>query len=90
MIAVRLGALYALERIAQDSLRDHVQIMKILCAYIRTNSKLDNSIDLTKPLRADIGAAINIIAGRDKLYNGKKRIQMEKSKNIILTYAIVI
>ena len=80
VIAVRLGALYALERIAQDSLRDHVQIMKILCAYIRTNSKLDNSIDLTKPLRADIGAAINIIAGRDKLYNGKKRIQMEKKQ----------
>lgn len=37
-IEVRIGAIYSLERIAQDSLRDHVQIMEILCAYIRTNS----------------------------------------------------
>lgn len=32
---VRIGAIYALERIAQDSLRDHIQIMEILCAYVR-------------------------------------------------------
>ena len=38
VLEVRLGALYALERTAQDSLRDHVQIMEILCAYVRTNS----------------------------------------------------
>ncbi len=37
-IEVRLGAVYALERISQDSDRDHMQIMEILCAYIRTNA----------------------------------------------------
>lgn len=37
-LEVRIGAIYALERIAQDSLRDHVQIMEILCAYIRENA----------------------------------------------------
>mgnify|MGYP006276446707 CR=1 FL=1 len=35
---VRIGGIYALERIAQDSLRDHVQIMEILTAYIRENA----------------------------------------------------
>ena len=35
---MRIGAIYALERIAQDSDRDHVQIMEILCAYIRQNA----------------------------------------------------
>ena len=40
-IEVRLGAVYALERISQDSDRDHMQIMEILCAYIRTNAPLD-------------------------------------------------
>ncbi len=35
---VRIGAIYALERIAQDSSRDHIQIMEILCAYIRENA----------------------------------------------------
>lgn len=32
-LEVRIGAIFALERIAQDSGRDHVQIMEILCAY---------------------------------------------------------
>lgn len=37
-LEVRIGAIYALERIAQDSNRDHVQIMEILCAYVRQNA----------------------------------------------------
>ncbi|QIE42215.1 pentapeptide repeat-containing protein [Rhodobacteraceae bacterium SC52] len=37
-LEVRLGAIYALERIAQDSHRDRVRIMEILCAYIRLNA----------------------------------------------------
>ncbi|WP_139229844.1 pentapeptide repeat-containing protein [Litoreibacter janthinus] len=37
-IEVRVGAIYALERIAQDSPRDHVQIMEILTAYVRENA----------------------------------------------------
>ncbi len=32
-LEVRLGAIYALERIAQDSERDHIPIMETLCAY---------------------------------------------------------
>lgn len=37
-LEVRIGALYALERISQDSDRDHVNVMEILCAYIRNNA----------------------------------------------------
>lgn len=37
-LEVRIGAIYALERIAQDSDRDHIQVMEILCAYIRQNA----------------------------------------------------
>ncbi|MCA1334833.1 pentapeptide repeat-containing protein [Pseudooceanicola marinus] len=36
-LEVRIGAILSLERIAQDSARDHIQIMEILCAYIREN-----------------------------------------------------
>ncbi|MDG1529867.1 MAG: hypothetical protein P8Q99_00810 [Paracoccaceae bacterium] len=39
-LEVRTGAIFALERISQDSLRDHVQIMEILTAYIRENAKI--------------------------------------------------
>ena len=38
-LEVRLGAIYALERIAQDSERDHITIMEILCAYLRENAR---------------------------------------------------
>ncbi|MGI3171558.1 pentapeptide repeat-containing protein [Pseudooceanicola sp. C21-150M6] len=36
-LEVRIGALFALERISQDSERDHIQIIEILCAYIVEN-----------------------------------------------------
>jgi hypothetical protein len=37
-LEVRLGSIYALERIAHDSSRDHWPIMETLTAYIRENS----------------------------------------------------
>jgi hypothetical protein len=67
-IEVRLGAIYSLERIAQDSRRDHISIMEILCAYIRENtsySEYTPSTDIpeTQP-RSDIQAAISVLARR--------------------------
>ena len=38
-LEVRLGGLYALERIAKDSPKDHWTVMEILSAYIRENAK---------------------------------------------------
>lgn len=38
-LEVRLGGLYALERIAKDSPKDHPTIMEVLSAYIREQSK---------------------------------------------------
>jgi hypothetical protein len=35
-LAVRLGGLYALERIARDSRNDRPTVAEVLCAYIRT------------------------------------------------------
>ncbi len=37
-VEVRLGAIYALERIALDSPRDHWTIMEVLTAYVRQNA----------------------------------------------------
>ena len=38
-IEVRLGAIYALECISQDSERDHIAVMETLCAYVRENAQ---------------------------------------------------
>jgi len=37
-LEVRLGGIYALERIAHDSERDHWPIVEVLCAYVRQNA----------------------------------------------------
>jgi hypothetical protein len=44
-IEVRLGAVYALERIAFDSPRDHWPIMEVLTAYVRQNVPAPTQIE---------------------------------------------
>ena len=79
-IEVRLGAVYALERISQDSDRDHMQIMEILCAYIRTNAPLDPETSMSsKEPRADIQAALTVIGRR-----APDKIALERTKGFVL------
>jgi len=76
-LVMRIGSIYALERIAQDSLRDHIQVMEILCAYIRENAAV-TSLEPTEPPfsravpRTDIQVAISMIGRRTK-----KQIELE-------------
>lgn len=48
-LEVRVGAIYALERISQDSDRDHIRIMEILCAYIRENAPAEKAVPFPQP-----------------------------------------
>ncbi|RBI70557.1 hypothetical protein DQW77_14000 [Roseovarius sp. TE539] len=79
-LEVRIGAIYALERITQDSDRDHVQIMEILCAYIRENAKTSDLTPKELPfergsLRVDLQAAIDVIGRR---YESQKSVERAK------------
>ncbi|NNF25071.1 MAG: pentapeptide repeat-containing protein [Rhodobacteraceae bacterium] len=67
-LEVRIGAIYALERIAQDSLRDHIQIMEILCAYVRENapSDLNDLNPLQRYLNALVSKEIAEISKQDE------------------------
>lgn len=77
-IESRIGGLYALERIAQDSERDHITIMKIICAYVRQNAKAhqSNTDDTYRP-QADIQTAILILGHR---WEWESRLEYEASK----------
>ncbi len=86
VIEARFGALYALERIAKDSERDHVQIIEIICAYIRTNSSNDNKEIITNPLREDIREALTIIGRRETWSKDKSRLQIEKTQGMHLNF----
>src|SRR4028118_2289012 len=44
-ISIRLGGIYALERIAKDSERDHWTIMEVLSAFVRENAPLKEDLE---------------------------------------------
>ncbi len=48
-LEVRIGGIYALERIARDNLDYHIQIMEILTAYVRENAKATDAEDFPEP-----------------------------------------
>lgn len=68
-IEVRLGAIYALERIARDSPRDHWTIMEVLTAYVRQNAPVvePGETPATEPLRyprTDVQAILTVLGRR--------------------------
>ena len=78
-MATRLGGIYALERIAKDSERDHWPIMEILTAYVRETAPLkgieepvpqtieEAARTLSLPLN-DVQAIIRILSRRMRSY----------------------
>jgi hypothetical protein len=74
---VRLGGIYALERIMEDSERDAETIPLILSAYVRLHAPLSaaeeektQSASEDKPPPADIAAAIDVLSGLPVLAGG--------------------
>src|ERR1700678_27762 len=68
---VRIGGIYALERIARDSARDHTTVLEVITAFIREHSHEQwptpraVSAEPKRLTRADVQAAINVIRRRD-------------------------
>jgi uncharacterized protein YjbI with pentapeptide repeats len=70
---VRIGGIYALERIARDSARDHPTVMEVLSAFIREHSHEPwpppdhpASLEQEQSTRPDVQAAITVIGRRDR------------------------
>jgi Pentapeptide repeats (8 copies) len=70
---VRIGGIYALERVARDSARDYLTVMEVLIAFIREHSRepwpLPASLGSPLPersTRADIQAALTAFGRRDR------------------------
>jgi uncharacterized protein YjbI with pentapeptide repeats len=68
---VRIGGIYALERIARDSAKDHPTVMEVLTAFIREHSREQwpvsaaDSPELERLTRPDVQAAVTVIGRRD-------------------------
>jgi Pentapeptide repeats (8 copies) len=72
-VHVRLGAIYALERIANDSDKDYWQVMEILTAYVRERSPWSEECEESNrneqqsevpPLKIDIQAVLTVLNRR--------------------------
>jgi hypothetical protein len=61
-LAVRLGGVYALERIAADSVRDRQTILDVLAAYLRAQPSMDPTEPI--PLPPEDVAAAAVVLGR--------------------------
>jgi len=77
---VRIGGIYALERIARDSSRDHPVVMEVLAAFIREHSaepwppaaKSQLAVQGNGPehaTRPDVQAAVTAIGRRDRSFD---------------------
>lgn len=66
-IEIRLGGIYALERIANESKKDYWSIMEILTAYIRKNSSIkDQKVHEQDKVQLDIQAILSVIKKSNK------------------------
>jgi hypothetical protein len=73
-VEVRIGGIYALERIGKDSVRDQPVVMEVLAAYIRQHSRErwpmgEAGADIPEQTRPDVQAAITVIGRRDVVYD---------------------
>ena len=71
-LEVRLGGIYALERIARDSVRDHWPIMEVLTAFVRENARWGRPCarpsrrPRERPPPADIQAILTVLGRRER------------------------
>ena len=74
-MAIRLGGIYALERIAKDSEKDHGPVMEVLTAYVRENApaqERDPAEERTRLPTADIQAILTVIGRRETTGNNRR------------------
>jgi len=73
---VRIGGIYALERVARDSKKDHPTVMEVLAAFIREHSheqwplsEPDQTRAPERSTRPDVQAALTVIGRRDATHD---------------------
>jgi uncharacterized protein YjbI with pentapeptide repeats len=82
-VDVRLGGVYALQRIMQDSPRDQSTVVAVLCAFIRDHAKMatarpphtsgtQSSVGLTPS--TDVQAALTVVTTRDSAHDGPNTV----------------
>ncbi len=76
-LAIRLGGIYALERIARDSKDDHGPIMEVLTAFVREQARWQvNAPESSRPA-ADVQAVVTVLGRRSGQRRGEKEAKLD-------------
>ncbi|MER7410737.1 pentapeptide repeat-containing protein [Streptomyces cacaoi] len=77
---VRLGGIYALQRIMKDSPRDQSSVVDVLSAYVRTHARGQTAQDAGsgRPA-ADVQAAFEVLARRDPHRDGRSTVDLREA-----------
>lgn len=84
-LTTKLGGIYALERIAQESKELHPQIMEILASYVRAECPwplpdgTPEPVPTPTPKRSDIQSIIDVITRRRTEHDSQARINLQSS-----------
>lgn len=72
-VDIRLGGIYALQRLAKDSPRDQPTIVAVLCAFARDQDRATTGgkgLSAITRVRTDVQAAITVVGNRDTARDG--------------------
>ena len=90
-MAIRLGGIYALERIAKDSEKDHGPIMEVLTAYVREKAPRQEE-DIPKEAEkppTDIQAILTVIGRRETTDDNRRNNPLDLSDTqLVLAYLV--
>jgi len=81
-LEVRLGGIYALERIARDSKKDHWTIMEVLTAYVRENAAWSDDRYIPSesvPLATDIQAVLTVLNRRTREWDKGRSLDLQRT-----------
>ena len=82
-ITIRLGGIYALERITRDSPKDQWTIVETLAAFVRetvpASSTSSTGIGSSVSLRTDVQAALTVLGRRNSIDEPGSRIDLSRT-----------
>lgn len=79
-IEIRLGGIYALERIAKESERDHWPIMEVLCAYVRERTAWQEGHPAPARVATDVQAILTVLGRRRREHEPEEHQRLNLSR----------
>jgi hypothetical protein len=76
---VRIGGIYALERIMRDSVNDKETIVDVLATFVREHTKSGHRKPSIEKVTADVQAALNVIGRRPDIEKESTRLDFYHS-----------